>query len=43
MSGAWVISAWKQEKPEARKTLKNGAEFHQSGARCVGRLLEEDS
>jgi hypothetical protein len=28
-----------QKKPEARKMLENGAESHQSAARCVGTLL----
>jgi len=39
MSGAWVISAWKQEKIEARKMLENGAESHKSSIRCVGTLF----
>jgi hypothetical protein len=32
-----VDNIWEQEKPEARKMLKNGDESHQSGARFVGR------
>jgi hypothetical protein len=38
VSGWWAgwDSAWEQEKPEARKMPKNGAESHQSAARFVG-------
>jgi hypothetical protein len=36
-------SAGKQEKPEARKMLENGAESHQSAARFVRRILSEGS
>jgi hypothetical protein len=32
---AGVDSLREQEKPEARKMLENGAESHQSAARCV--------
>jgi hypothetical protein len=37
VSGWWagVDSAWEQEKLEARKMPKNGAESHQSAARIV--------
>ena len=38
---AGVDSAGEQEKPEARKMLENGAESHQSAARCVRRRFVE--
>jgi hypothetical protein len=34
-----VDSAWEQGKPEARKTLENAAESHQSAARFVGQFF----
>jgi hypothetical protein len=34
-----VDNAWEQEKPEARKILKNGGESHLSSARFVSRRL----
>jgi hypothetical protein len=33
-----VDSLREQKKPEARKTLENAAESHQSAARFVGRI-----
>jgi hypothetical protein len=36
---AGVDSAWEQGKPEARKTLENAAESHQSAARFVGQFF----
>jgi hypothetical protein len=32
-------SVWAQEKPEARKMVRNAAESQTSGARFVGTLL----
>jgi len=38
---AGVDSAWEQEKLEARKMLLNRADSHTSGARGVGRVLQD--
>jgi len=40
---AGVDNVWEQEKLEARKILENAAESHTSGARCVGRIIYQDS
>jgi len=45
MSGAWVISAWKQEKPEARKMPENAqtptSRVHAVlGVLCCARLAD---
>jgi hypothetical protein len=36
-----VDSVWEQKKLEARKMPENAAESHTSGARFVGRVLQE--
>jgi hypothetical protein len=40
---AGVDNAWEQKKLEARKMLENAAESHTSGARFVGRILNENT
>ena len=42
-AGAGVDNVWEQEKLEARKMLENAAESHTSGARFVGRGLEDST
>lgn len=44
VTGLWAgwVTAWEQDKPDARKILVNRADSHKSSARGVGKTATDD-